>query len=314
VRTNHASLVRQIVGKVFGEPLRSIERMTTGSANEVYAVGLAERDVIVRMNADPRVMQGSERHIALFKGLGIAVPEILAADYAKASAPLAYQVQTRLPGADIGRVIASLSPAQCVVVAKEIAAIARKLAPLPTDGRFGWTGGGDAIAYDAWFDLLTDMRRRIAERGSATGTIEVRHLDAFDRLLQANRGYFESVRSVFYFDDMSSKNVMVDNGRFSGLVDLDTVAHGDPLEGIGRIEASWYGTAHGRCYADAVMDALGLARSERRIVRVYGVLNRISWLSEHGIRFNGNTTADIDRDAVERDRALVDAMLADLEA
>jgi aminoglycoside phosphotransferase (APT) family kinase protein len=307
-------IVRRVAVRVFGETPGRIERMGAGLANEVYAVSLAGRDVIVRLNENPDVMRGAEAHIALFRGLGIAVPEVLAADYSMASTPFAYQVQTRTPGADIGRVITTLSRLQLTGIAQEVAAIVAKLAPLPTDGRFGWAGGAVEPAYDTWPGLLRDMRRRIAERGATTRTIGARQLQVFDQLFEAHGRYFEAVRSVFYFDDMSSKNVMVSDGRFAGLVDLDNVAYGDPLEGIGRIEASWYGTDFGRGYADGVMHALGLDVEQRRMVLVYAVLNRIQWLSEHGVKFNANTTAVVDPALVERDRAVIEAMVARLKA
>jgi aminoglycoside phosphotransferase (APT) family kinase protein len=308
---NHREAVARILAKEFAEHPRAIERMTAGLANEVYAARLAKRDVIVRLNADGAAMRGAEDHITLFRSLGIEVPRVLAADYTRTLVPFAYQVQSRLPGQDIGRVIVDLSEGQLAAIAGEIAAIVQRLAPLPTNGRFGWTGGGGQAAYSTWLGLLNDMRRRIAERTARV--VAPRYLDAFDALLARHAAYLGHVASVFYYDDMSSKNVMIHEGRFVGLVDLDTVAHGDPLEGVGRIEASWYGTAHGRAYADAVMNALTLGAEQRRMVRVYAILNRIQWLSERGVKFNANTSAVVDWEAVKADQAVIDAMLEGLD-
>lgn len=312
--SQHREAIAKILLKEFGERPRAIQRMTAGHANEVYAATLASCDVIVRLNTDGGAMRGAEAHIALFRSLGIPVPDLLAADYSRARIPFAYQVQSRVPGADLGRVIATLSESELQAIAHEIAAITRKLAPLPTNGRFGWSGGDRQAHFASWLDLLAGLRRDIAERTAASGVVPPRHLQAIDALLEANADYFRQVASVFYFDDMSSKNVMIHDGRFVGLVDLDLVAHGDPLEGVGRIEASWYGTRHGRVYADAVMAALALNAEERRIVSVYAVLNRVSWLSEQGVKFNDNTSSAVDWDAVRRDEAIIDAMLDELRA
>jgi hypothetical protein len=188
----------------------------------------------------------------------------------------------------------------------------RKLEPLPTNGRFGWTGGGKAAAFATWLDLLGDMREQIARRDAITHVVGERRLQAIDALLDTYGPYLSRVRSRFYFDDMSSKNVMIDEGRFVGLVDLDTIAHGDPLEGIGRIEASWFGAPYGRTYADAVMAELDLTAEAREMVSVYATLNRIYWLSERGFKFNANTSTQIDPDAVKYDEAIIDRMLAEL--
>lgn len=309
---DHRRAVSQIIKREFGERTDDIRRMTAGIANEVYSVRLSSRTVIVRLNADGQSMRGAEAHIALFRSLHISVPELLAADYSKTSVPFAYQVQSKLDGMDLGQLIEQLSEDQLKAIAQEIAAIVRKLEPLPTNGRFGWTGGGQVAAFATWLDLLQDMRAHIAARDAATHVVGERRLQAFDALLVRHRPYLSRVPSRFYFDDMSSKNVMIADGRFVGLVDLDTVAYGDPLEGIGRIEASWFGAAHGQIYANAVMGELGLAAEDRTMVSVYAVLNRIYWLSERGIKFNENTSTAIDPDAVKQDQAIIDRMLAGL--
>jgi hypothetical protein len=107
---------------------------------------------------------------------------------------------------------------------------------------------------------------------------------------------------------------MIDNGRFSGLVDLDALAQGDPLEAIGRIKASWYGTHHGRVYTDAVMDAQRLDADNRRIVTMYALHNRILWTMENGIQFNQNTSAQVDRDREQQDKQIVRLLYKELRS
>jgi len=309
---DHEQAVAHIIRRVFGEQAREIRRMTAGMANEVYAARLSSRAVIVRLNADSDSMRGAEEHIALFRSLGISVPEVLAADYSKTLVPFAYQIQSKLDGTDLGQVIDSLTGAQLKAIAGEIAWIVRRLEPLPTNGKFGWTGGGKAAAFATWLDVLRNMRAQIAERTATTRVVGDRYLQAIDALLDTHRPHLSCVASTFYYDDMSSKNVLIHEGRFVGLVDLDTVAYGDPLEGVGRIEASWFGTSYGRAYTDAVMAELELTTAERMMVHVYAILNRLYWLSERGIKFNGNTSTVIDHDLVARDQAIIDEMIVQL--
>jgi hypothetical protein len=97
-----------------------------------------------------------------------------------------------------------------------------------------------------------------------------------------------------------------------GLIDLDSLARGDPLEAIGRIKASWYGTHYGQVYADAIMDSLQLSDEHRRIVTMYAVLNRTFWTFENGIQFNQNTSPIVDREREIEDKHAVRAMYAEL--
>ena len=114
--------------------------------------------------------------------------------------------------------------------------------------------------------------------------------------------YFDSVKSTLYFDDIASKNVLIQNGVFSELIDLNKVVYGNPLEAIGSIRASWYGTHYGDFYTKAVEGELGLTPEQRKMGTVYALFNPILWLSEAGITFNENTAAKIDQTKVRKDK------------
>ncbi len=308
---DHINTVNKILEKEFGESSKAIERMTTGLANEVYLAVLSSKKVIVRLNANPKQMMGSERHIPLLKSKGIKVPDILASDYSKSFVPFAYQIQTKIEGQDIGTVIGTLSDDELKKLGVEIAHIIDALKMIPTNGKFGWVGNDDTPLYNTWLEIL--QPNKIIERNEQTGVVGQAYVDKYLTVLEKFKIYFEQVPSTFYYDDMSSKNVLISNGSFAGLVDLDTMAYGDPLEVIGRIEASWFGTRYGQFYTNAVEDALGLTSEQRKIVTAYAFINRVHWLSERGIKFNENTSEQIDWKLVEADRKIIDSILAKIE-
>lgn len=307
----YVETVRKIVEKELEESPLEVERIKTGICNEVFAVRLPLRSVIVRINADEALL-GSGKFYSLLRSLGVAVPEILASNHSKCLAPYAYQIQTRLEGRDMGEVICDLSDDELRSIAKEIAKITKLLAQIPTGGRFGENGDDERKLFDSWTAVLKDKLSGISERNAQTGIVGKEYINIFGKTLERYRSYFEGVVSTMYFDDMNSKNVLVHSGKFSGLVDIDSMAYGDPLEAVGRIMASWYGTAYGTVYAGAVMDELELDERQREIVTVYALQNRISWLSEKGIRFNRNTSDKIDHEAARKDRQIIELIIKKL--
>lgn len=308
----HTEDIEKICKKEFNQAPEKVERMTVGSANEVYAATIKEKEYIVRLNEDPRSLQGSDKYIPLFKSLGIKVPDIVAEDYSKSITSFNYQIQTRLEGVDIDKTIASLSENQLTAIAQEVATIAKKLIVLPTNGKFGWVGFFEEGLKDTWFDWVMGMFAMIKERNVKTNVVGDTYIAAFEKAMGKYAEYLRHIPSQFYFDDMSSKNVMIHNGVFNGLVDLDGVAYGDYLEGIGRIKGSWYGTRYGTVYTEAVEDALGLNGNQKEIVTLYAFLNRISWLSEHGVQFNQNTSTDVNAEKVANDKVVIDGLLKEL--
>lgn len=247
-----------------------------------------------------------------FNREALKVPEIVAEDYSKTKTSYNWQILTRLEGLDIDKVISTLSDEQLDAIAKEIADIVKKLITLPTNGMYGWAGLDGERLKPNLTQEAEGMLERVKSRNERTGVIKEKYILLFEKALDTYKDYFASAPSQFYFDDMSSKNVMVSDGKFTGLVDLDGVAYGDPLEGIGRIKASWYGTHYGDHYANAVMDALDLDEERKKIVCMWALLNRISWQSEIGVQFNQNTSPEIDPKRVEAGEKVIEGLANEL--
>lgn len=304
--------IDRIALREFGRSPDTVRRIATGICNDVYSVAIGDREYIFRLKPEPRYMLGSANHVPLFRSKGIRVPEILAADYSKSWIPVAFQIQSKLPGRDIGEVIETLSDDELKAIGGEVAAVFRQLAPVPNNGKFGVLWGDDKDLVDSWSTEVERVICVVKGWGTKTGVLDSQLTGVLDRVYAEYKPYFDRIRPYTYFGDIAGKNVMIHDGRFSGLVDLDSLAQGDPLEAIGRIKASWYGTRHGEVYSNAVMDALGLPEPQRRIVTMYALLNRVFWTLENGVQFNRNTDKTVDRDREAKDKLAVSQLYAEL--
>ncbi|HVF46730.1 MAG TPA: phosphotransferase [Pyrinomonadaceae bacterium] len=308
----HYNAIRAIIQKEFGTEPGSITRMKRGICNEVYLVHAAGRDVVVRLKSEARYMLGSHNHIPIFRSKRIRVPEILAEDYSKRDVPFAYQILSKIDGTDISDVIETLSDGQLNAIGREIANVFRQIQTVPNNGKFGvlWGDGNDLV--DSWSAEVSRVTGVVIGWGSQTGVLDESLENTLRSINRDYKSYFERVRPITYFGDICAKNVMVHDGAFAGLVDLDSLAQGDPLEAVGRIKASWYGTKHGRVYSDAVMNSLRLTEDQRKIVTMYALMNRLFWALENGIQFNQNTTAVVDRAREAADKAVALQLLGEL--
>ncbi|HEY9584671.1 MAG TPA: aminoglycoside phosphotransferase family protein [Candidatus Paceibacterota bacterium] len=311
MKTGQLQIVNNIIIKHLQEKPLEIKRMVTGIVNDVYMVNIPSKTVIVRMNSDESHLKGTEKHIALFSSVGIKVPEIIASDYTKKDFPVGYQVLSYLEGKDLGQVIESMTDEELKDLAKEVAGILRKLSKIATNGKFGWVGADESRLVDSWTQIM--KADKIEERNKQTGVVGDDLVKKEKELYEKYKPYFDSVKSVLYFDDMSSKNILINEGKFVGLIDLDDIMYGDPIEAVGAIKASWYGTHHGEVYTVAIEDELAFNEEQRKMVTVYATMNRILWLSEKGIKFNDNTSSEIDMEAVKRDKEIINSLITELE-
>lgn len=256
---------------------------------------------------------GTHDHIPKFKALGITVPDVLVEDYSKKLIPLCYQILSKIEGQDLGQVIDTLSDCQLKALAKEIATIFNKVKTIPSSDKFGviWGGGDDELS-DSWSERMKIWLEESKERGLSTGVMDEEMKLLADSLFPRYQVYYDTVKPVTYYGDISSKNVMIYQGAFSGLVDLDGLTQGDPLEAIGRIKLSWYGTRHGDVYAEAIMDELTLNKEQRDIVTMYALLNQISWACENGIQFNLNTQSKVNKEKALLDKEIIKKLASEL--
>jgi aminoglycoside phosphotransferase (APT) family kinase protein len=299
-------MVSTIIYLHFNQHAKTIQKIKLGICNEVYNVHLDKQDVIIRLNACDKFLKGTRDHTPQLKALDINVPDLLFEDYSKTTIPLSYQIQNKIAGEDLGYVIDKLTDEQLKNLAKEIATIFQKTRTLPASNEFGviW-GGGENDVSRTWTERMKIWIDDCKQRGGKTGVMDKELFQIADNLFSKYKSYFELVRPTTYYGDISSKNVMIQHGVFSGLVDLDGLTQGDPLEAVGRIKLSWFGTHHGEVYTNAVMDELNLNKGERHLVTMYALLNAISWACDNGIQHNQNTQPIVNTEKMKHDKAII---------
>jgi hypothetical protein len=163
-------------------------------------------------------------------------------------------------------VIESLTHEQLIALAHEIAVIFKKVKTLPVTKRFGVIWGGEDDVSDSWSERMKLWVEESIERGQKTGVMDNEMKTMANQLYIDYKPYFDSLKPVMYYGDICSKNVMIHNGIFNGLVDLDGLTQGDPLEAVGRIFLSWFGADYGEIYTSAIMNELALDEQQRRLV------------------------------------------------
>ncbi|HAU0283159.1 TPA: aminoglycoside phosphotransferase family protein [Legionella pneumophila] len=302
---SHRNMINIIVEHHFKELPKKISRITIGICNEVYRIALDDREIIIRLSSTDKYLRGSEIHIPEFNQLGIKVPELLASDYNQTLIPLCYQIQSKIEGQDLGIVIESLNHTELLGLAREIATIFRKVKTLPVTTQFGVIWGGDNDVSDSWSARMKLWIQESIEHGRLTGIMNQQFERIAKDVYRDYEAYFDSIKPTMYYGDICSKNVMIHQGVFNGLVDLDGLTQGDPLEALSRIKLSWYGTSHGEFYYNALIKELELTQSEQQLIIVYALLNQLSWMCENGIQFNQNTKPIVSWEKAEADKNIL---------
>jgi aminoglycoside phosphotransferase (APT) family kinase protein len=97
-----------------------------------------------------------------------------------------------------------------------------------------------------------------------------------ERLLQAHEADLQQASPTCFLDDLTTKNVLVENGELSGLINFDFVYYGDPLFWLGLTKTVIIldlGTRE-LFYADELCRFLEITPQQRRRIALYA-----AWIS-----------------------------------
>lgn len=283
----------------FHEIPQEIIKKTVGICNEVYEIKLKNKNYILRINKEKKFLYGTHKFLPIFQKLQIKTPTIIAEDYSQNKVPFCYQILSKIKGRDLVVVIDKLSKEELKSIAIEVSNIFDKFKTFPTKDGFGEITGLDEEEYKNLFEIIKNQQKTISERNEKTKVIDQETIDVLNEIIKTYQSYFSEVKPKLYYDDISSKNVMIHNGKFAGLVDLDFLMKGDYLEAIGRIIASWYGKNHEEVYINEIIKLQRLDEYQQKIVKMYAILHLIYWTSEEGIQFNSNSSGVINWENVK---------------
>jgi len=284
---NDEAAIARCVAQALGEQPQGLERQVLAhSGNAVYRARMAGgRSLAVRVSPQAQTFSHTRSNLATLRGLGLPVQAVLAQGVTPSGGE--FVVLDWLPGRDIYYAFSTLSDTQSERIAEAVTAFQRRVTerlPAPPEGGFGWAAIGERAPQARWTEIFGAPIPQ-AQLAEMLARVDATPLERFRARLGLARAsledYFDTLRPVCFLDDLTIKNVLVDNGELSGLIDLDTVCYGDPLLVLGATLAhidSEVGE-HGRAYARALLHHWSPEGVQRRATGFYACLWIIGFLT-----------------------------------
>ena len=145
---------------------------------------------------------------------------------------------------------------------------------------------------------LARSRARIA----AAGVVDPAHVDRVARLVERRRPGHDAVAPLAFLDDTTTKNVIVHDGRLSGIVDVDVVCYGDALLPVALTKMALHARGWETDYVEAWLAALDHAPGQAALLRLDRDVATfcIDLLAELGQRLNRDEPRPVDPTYVAR--------------
>lgn len=293
----------------------SVQRFGTGMDHYVYDVQFENDRVAIRLTRPDKKnsFRSAMYWYKLLKPEEIPLPTVRESDVDGHRYGFPLIVMDRLPGKDLWHAYREMSRQQKESLAEQIVLIQRTVGNLKSANGFGYAKSyDDPDLYDSWLGVMDHYMKRIMTRNEISELIEERYINQLKYLYGKFAVYFNEVRPIAFLDDTTTKNVIIDQGRLSGIVDVDCVCFGDPLFVLGLTRMSLWDLRVDTEYTDYWMDLLNLQNIQKKALDLYSAMFSLEFISAMGMKFNKDTAMHVDMEALEFRLAMFEELTKDL--
>lgn len=306
--------LRAIAREATGLELVSARRFPTGNCHYVYDAILADGRAAVLRIAKPEnrpCLVGAVHWSKILKPLGLPLPQILHARLEAGCTPYPYLVLERLSGDDLGHVYSQMTAPQKQKLARQLAAMQKIVGSLPEGSGFGFQSDpATPPPHATWGEAAERSIERSARWIAEAGVVDGRRVDVLRAAARRMKPYFDTIRPRPFLDDITTKNVLIQDGNLSGIVDVDQICYGDHVAHVGLTRMAQMSEGLDLDYIEYLCDALSLDDAQRRALDFYTAESCLCFLGEQGQSFNQDAPAVADPGAVARLERIFDEMVA----
>lgn len=277
-------IIKEICMKSFNKCPDDIKRFEMGYGNYVYETCVGKERFVIRINSDENAYKDTVYWLNKLKDLQIPIPKIIhKGKYDKVS----YIILNYIPGDDLGNVYTDLSYKEKRDIAEAIVAIQNSVATLPQNCGYGYlTSYGDQNYKNSWKEVILEHLNRSRDRIVENGIFDGKKVDNIKKLLERYDFYFDSIKPVPFLDDLSTKNVLVYEGKLSGVIDIDWICFGDRIYYVGLTNMALKSMKCDTIYIDFLAEEMALNEIQREVLTLYTLIFCVDFMGEKGMRFN----------------------------
>lgn len=270
-------IISDLCSICFSKAPATIKRCAVGIGNYVYYVECSGEKYIVRCSTEADAYRNTIYWLEKLNDIRIPVPSVIT--HGKFQG-YEYLILSYLEGKDIGLVYPQLSKSDKRNIAKEIVRYQNQVALLElTDISPDWS----------WNAFVQEMLDRAEERIRKNGYFDAEKVERLRTKAQQLAEYFSSVKPTAYLDDISSKNLIIHNGKISGIIDVDWIGIGDKLTYVALTKMALLNLEYDTDYVTYILEEMHLSKPQREAFLFYTLLYCVDFMGERGMRFMDKT-------------------------
>ncbi|MEL6179750.1 MAG: aminoglycoside phosphotransferase family protein [Myxococcota bacterium] len=287
-----------IARHVLGQEVAWVQRFPTGLCHYVYDVKLVggERCVVrLASREHRRDLAGGIHWSRVLRPLGVPLPRLLASN--PSAEPFPYMILERLDGRDLGEVVGSMSYRRRTQLACTLARMQDLVGELPQREGYGYAcTDQDDLPHRTWYAAVHSGFDRTEGWIRSVGVIDPGLVDRVRGAAADLREELLAIEPRPFLHDITTKNVLIDaQGHLAGIVDVDSLCYGDPLQTVALTRMSLLNMGGPLDYIDAWCDAMGATEEgAQHRLNLYTAGFAVAFLGELGQAFNKEAPVAVD--------------------
>lgn len=305
----------EVVESMTNEKSLSSTRMTTGDQYFVFDVKTASSEYVIRMTIEEQknkflsAIYWQEKLIPLGVPLAKFIKTDLEGKYSKFPALL----MNRLPGNDLCNVYDHLTDAEKRSLAKEIVTIQTMTNALPEGYGYGIMDSYEQKPEaKSWYEFLENRLHLFMDIIRKNAVFDADEIKKVIVIASDLKEELSTVRPRPFLWDASERNVIVNQGKISGIVDVDDLCFGDPLFVLALTHVALEVEDHDSVYTDYWAELLNLNKKALLRLRFYQLFYTVVFMRKHSmmstnqqkINFNVKRLREMFQKSLERVRML----------
>ncbi|MDR3478977.1 MAG: aminoglycoside phosphotransferase family protein [Gammaproteobacteria bacterium] len=291
------TIAAAVVTAMTNEEALSTTRMTTGDQYFVFAITTTRAEYVIRMT-DAQHKKNFISAIDWQKKLiplGIPLAKFIHADLEGQYSPFPALLMMRLPGDDLCNIYSDLSASDKNNLAKEMVKIQSATDLLPDGLGYGILSSYDHITEDkSWYDFLINRLRLFLDIIKKNAVFDPGLVMEVIAKAQDIEEELRKIRARPFLWDASERNVIVYQGKISGIVDVDDMCFGDPLFVIALTYTALENEGYDTLYPDYWAENLQLDESAQRRLAFYRLFYAIVFMRKHSMTTTNNQKINFD--------------------
>jgi fructosamine-3-kinase len=274
-----------------------IKRFEVGYGNYVYRVSIGQDIYVIRINADKDAYKNTIYWLDKLKSLELPVPKVIFnGEYNKFS----YLILNYIKGDDLGNVYAELSDEEKRAIAIDIVNIQDLVSTLPRNRGYGYlTSYEDKNYKKNWKEVILGHLNRSRHRIKENNIFDSWKIDKVEELLVQYEDYLASIKPIPFLDDLSTKNVLINQGELSGIIDFDWICFGDKIYYVALTNMALISLGYDTKYVDYLMEEMKASEIERKTLTLYTLIFCVDFMAEKGMKFK-DEVVEVRKDEVAK--------------